>query len=202
MLPRTNTKLRNQHTLHITPCFFNPWELYTWLLLHMFYYFTKTISMQWKLELNIIHVIAKQSLKKNIKNHKNVFNFILSVFTRVLHALNPCSCTLGSYFPYIFLHISLPHLKSIESLSKTHLTHTNQKWRERINDIVSCHHLSFFKDKLPKMIVTSPCNKAQKVKTLTTSSVTHDMSLGHKISSHHFLPLLSTMHIIVYIPKP
>ncbi len=70
------------------------------------------------MELNTIVVAAKQSQKNknNIKNHKNVLSFIVSVSTRVLHNLNPCSCALNSSFPCIFLHIS-PHLKSIESLS-------------------------------------------------------------------------------------
>jgi hypothetical protein len=71
------------------------------------------------MELNIVAVVAKQSQKNknNIKNHKNVLSFIMSISTRVLHNLNPCSYAFNSSSPCISLHISPLHLKSIESLS-------------------------------------------------------------------------------------
>ncbi len=64
------------------------------------------------MELKIVDVVAKQSFKKNIKNHKILFNIILSISIGVLHALNPCSRALTSSSPCIFLHISPLHLKS------------------------------------------------------------------------------------------
>jgi hypothetical protein len=112
MLTGTNTKFINQHTLHKTPYLFNLWKH------DCCYICIETISTQWKMELNIVDVATKQSkkTKNNIKNHKNVFSFILSISTWVLHALNPCSHTFGSSFPCIFLHIFPPHLKSTKSL--------------------------------------------------------------------------------------